>query len=335
MADDLRRQPGIRVFARRKNESLTRLFYAGDVHGSRVCWKKFVNAAAHYPADVLVMGGDLTGKALVPIIRRPDGSYTAMVIGEERVARTAEELDQMQQAISTNGMYPLIVDEEEARLLGEDPRHREQAFERALLDELRLWVELADERLAGTEARAYVIPGNDDPWSIDAVLAAGVGVVPCDERLEEVGPHELLSFGYSNRTPWHTPRELDEEEIYERLKRLADQLDAPERAIFNIHVPPWESSLDTAFEVDEELRYVTKGGRPHEVPTGSHAVRQIIEETQPLLSLHGHIHESKGVTKIGRTVAINPGSDYGSGHLDGCLVHLAPERVINQYLVSG
>jgi uncharacterized protein len=323
------------MFRRRHREDVTRLFYAGDVHGSRVCWKKFVNAAAHYPADALVMGGDLTGKALVPIVRAGDGSYAARVIGEQRVARSAEELDQMQQAISTNGMYPLIVDQEEARRLAEDAEHREEAMEAALLEELRLWVELADERLAPTGTKAYVIPGNDDPWSIDEVLAAGSSVVACDERVEMVGPHELVSLGYSNRTPWRTPRELDEEEIYARLKRLTDQLESPERAIFNIHVPPWESSLDTAYEVDEELRYVTKGGRPHEVPTGSHAVRTIIEETQPLLSLHGHIHESRGVTKIGRTVAINPGSDYGSGHLDGCLVHLEPERVINQYLVSG
>jgi Icc-related predicted phosphoesterase len=323
------------MFRRRHKESVTRLFYAGDVHGSRVCWKKFINAAAHYPAEVLIMGGDLTGKALVPIVRQGDGSYTARVIGEERVARSAEELDQMQEAISTNGMYPLIVDLEEARRLGEDPAHRDDVFEHTLLDELRLWVELADERLASSESVAYVIPGNDDPWSIDEVLAGGTKVVPCDERIERVGPHELLSLGYSNRTPWKTPRELDEDEIYTRLKRLSDRLEAPERAIFNIHVPPWESSLDTAFEVDEELRYVTKGGHPHEVPTGSKAVRQIIEETEPLLSLHGHIHESKGVTKIGRTVAINPGSDYGSGHLDGCLVHLEPERVVNHYLVSG
>ncbi len=323
------------MFKRRQNREITRLFYAGDVHGSRVCWKKFVNAAAHYPADVLVMGGDLTGKALVPIVREGDGSYTATVIGERRVARTAEELDQMQRAISTNGMYPLIVDPEEARRLGESSARRDEAFERALLDELRLWVELADERLAATGTRAYVIPGNDDPWSIDEVLAEGESVVACDETVERVGPHEMVSLGYSNRTPWQTPRELDEEEIYTRLKRLTDQLEEPGRAIFNIHVPPRESSLDTAFEVDEELRYVMKGGRPHEVATGSSAVRQVIEETQPLLSLHGHIHESKGVTNIGRTVAINPGSDYGSGHLDGCLVHLEPNRVVNQYLVSG
>jgi uncharacterized protein len=323
------------MFKRRKDQPITRIFYAGDLHGSRVCWKKFVNAAAHYPADALVMGGDLTGKALVPIVREGNGSYRARVIGEQRVARTAEELDQMQQAISTNGMYPLIVDEDEARSLAEDPARRDRAFEQALLEELRLWVELADERLAGTGTRAFVIPGNDDPWAVDEVLASGTSVDACDEAVRMVGPHEMISLGYSNRTPWKTPRELDEEEIYSRLQRLVDQLESPGRAIFNIHVPPWESSLDTAFEVDEELRYVTRGGRPHEVATGSPAVRQIIEETQPLLSLHGHIHESKGVTRIGRTVAINPGSDYGSGHLDGCLVHLAPERVVSQYLVSG
>lgn len=323
------------MFRRRQKQSPTRLFYAGDVHGSRVCWKKFVNAAAHYPAEVLVMGGDLTGKGLVPIVREGDGSYAARVIGEQRVAHTAEELDQMQQAISTNGMYPLILDPEEAQRLGEDAAWREEVFEKALLDELRLWVEFADERLGGTAARAYVIPGNDDPWSIDEVLASGTAVDACDETVRQVGPHELVSLGYSNRTPWKTPRELDEDEIYTRLRRLADQLENPRRAIFNVHVPPYESSLDTAYEVDEDLRYVMKGGRPHEVPTGSPAVRQVIEETQPLLSLHGHIHESKGVTKIGRTVAINPGSDYGSGHLDGCLVHLEPDRVVNHYLVSG
>ncbi|HKH64210.1 MAG TPA: hypothetical protein VKA35_01975 [Solirubrobacterales bacterium] len=323
------------MFRRRQNQSITRIFYAGDVHGSRVCWKKFINAAAHYPADALVMGGDLTGKALVPIVREGDGSYRARVIGESRVARTAEELDQMQQAISTSGMYALIVDQDEARSLQEDAAKRDQAFEKALLDELRLWIEFADERLFGTEARAYVIPGNDDPWSIDEVLASGTCVDACDETIRMVGPHEMVSFGYSNRTPWQTPRELDEDEIYSRLKPLADQLEAPERAIFNIHVPPYESSLDTAYEVGEDLRYVTKGGRPHEIATGSPAVRQIIEETQPLLSLHGHIHESKGVTSIGHTVAINPGSDYGSGHLDGCLIHLAADRVVNQYLVSG
>jgi uncharacterized protein len=325
----------VSLLRRRERDRSLSLFYAGDVHGSRVCWKKFVNAGAHYPADALIMGGDLTGKALVPIIRQDDGTYTTEVIGERREARTAEELDQIQQAISTNGMHPLVVDADEANVLASDPGRREEAFENAMLEELRLWVRLADDRLAGSGRRAYVIPGNDDPWSIDGALATGSCVVACDETICEVGPHEMVSFGFSNRTPWHTPRELDEEDIYSRLKALVDQLEHPGRAILNIHVPPYESSLDTAFEVDEDLRYVTRGGRPHEIATGSKAVRQIIEETQPLLSLHGHIHESKGVTRIGRTVAINPGSDYPSGHLDGCLIHLQRDRVANHYLVSG
>jgi uncharacterized protein len=323
------------MFKKRQSSKPLALFYAGDVHGSRVCWRKFVNAAAHYPAQALVMGGDLTGKALVPIVEHPDGSYTAEVRGEERSARTDEELDQIRNAIATNGMYHVIVDEDQARRLHDDEMTRAAVFEKALLDELRFWVNFADERLDGTGSLAYVIPGNDDPWSVDEILDAGSSVDMCDEAVRQVGPHEMLSFGYSNRTPWKTPRELDEDEIYERLKRLADKLQQPDRAIFNIHVPPYDSGLDTAFEVDENLSYVTKGGHPHEIATGSHAVRQIIEETQPLLSLHGHIHESKGVTKIGRTTAINPGSDYPSGHLDGCLIHLEPDRVANHYMVAG
>jgi uncharacterized protein len=323
------------MFRRALEKGVTRLFYAGDIHGSRICWKKFINAAAHYPADALVMGGDLTGKGLVPIVRQGDGSFRAVVIGEERTATTDEELDALRQAISTNGMYSVIVDPDEATRLRVDASYLAEVMERAMLDELRLWLQFADERLADTAAYAYVIPGNDDPWSVDALLETGERVDACDGQVRTLGPHEMISLGCSNRTPWLTPREFSEDAIYSRLRSLVDQLERPERAIFNIHVPPYESSLDAALEVDEQLRYVMKGGRPHEVPTGSSAVRQIIEEAQPLLSLHGHIHESKGVTKIGRTVAINPGSDYGSGRLDGCLVHLGVDRVINRYLVTG
>ena len=274
------------MFRRRRDQSITRIFYAGDVHGSRVCWKKFVNAAAHYPADALVMGGDLTGKALVPIVREGDGSYSARVIGEQRVARTAEELDQMQQAISTNGMYPLIVDREEARRLAEDSARRDQAFEEALLDELRLWVEFADERLAGTETRAYVIPGNDDPWSIDEVLAAGAQRrSPATKRCGWWGRTRWSPSATPTAPPGRPRGSWTRTRSTHGLKRLADQLEAPERAIFNIHVPPWESSLDTAFEVDEDLRYVTKGGRPargsHRQPRGAPDHRRDAAASQP------------------------------------------------------
>jgi len=60
-------------------------------------------------------------------------------------------------------------------------------------------------------------------------------------------------------------------------------------------------------------------------PVGSTAVRELIEEYQPPLSLHGHIHESRGKTRIGETIAINPGSVYSEGSLQGAVIDLADD----------
>jgi Icc-related predicted phosphoesterase len=204
-----------------------------------------------------------------------------------------------------------------------------------MFDELERWVRLAEERLGGADIDVFVMPGNDDPWSIDEVLQHSDTVVACDGRVVDVRGHEMISCGYSNRTPWDSPRELDEDMLYEKIRALAEQLESPGTAIFNLHVPPHDSGLDTAIELDDELRPVLTGGRPHEIPVGSTAVRQVIEEYQPALALHGHIHESRGITRIGTTVAINPGSDYSGGRIDGCVVDLADDGVKSFQLVSG
>jgi Icc-related predicted phosphoesterase len=204
-----------------------------------------------------------------------------------------------------------------------------------MVEELERWMQLADERLGETEVELYVMPGNDDPWSIDEVLDRSEKVVSCDGRVVDVGGHEMISCAYSNPTPWDSPRELDEDALYARIHALAAQLESPRTAIFNLHVPPHNSGLDTAIELDDELRPVLTSGRPHEIPVGSTAVRQLIEEYQPALALHGHIHESRGITRIGATVAINPGSDYSGGRIDGCVVDLAGGGVKSFRLVSG
>jgi Icc-related predicted phosphoesterase len=211
-----------------------------------------------------------------------------------------------------------------------------QRFEEVMLAELRRWIDLADERLAGQDVRVLAIAGNDDPWTTDDILRASQSVEDCDERVVEVDGHEVLSCSYANRTPWDSPRELDEDDLYARLRGLADQLERPERAIFNLHVPPYDSGLDRAAEVDKAtMSYVLEGGQPRQVPVGSTAVRQLIEEFQPLLSLHGHIHECRGMTTIGRTVAINPGSEYNSGRIHGALITLVEDRVAARQLVVG
>lgn len=311
------------------------LYYASDVHGSDRCWRKFLGAGRFYGVEALIMGGDLTGKAIVPIARADDGSFSTTFIGETRSGSTQEELDDLEEAIRFNGMYPWVATPGEIARMRNDPDARGALLEQVLVEELERWIALADERMAQYGIDVYVMPGNDDPWACDVVLENAEHVQACDGRVVRVGTHEMISCGYSNWTPWKTPRELDEDALYRRLRELADQLEDPASAIFNLHPPPYDSGLDTANEMNDDLTLKYVSGQPHPIPVGSHAVREIIEEVQPALSLHGHIHESRGEVRIGRTLAINTGSEYNSGHIHGAVVTLAGDRVRRHQLVVG
>ena len=311
------------------------LYYASDVHGSGLCWRKFLGAGKFYNVQALIMGGDLTGKAIVPIETRPDGSFTTTFIGETRAGATEQDLDELLKAIRFNGMYPWLAPAEEIARMRDDSRARSALLEETMIAELRRWIELADERMAEYGIDVYVMLGNDDPWACDEVVESAVHVQACDDNVVQVGPHEMISCGYANPTPWNSPRELDEDALYTRIRSLADQLERPESAIFNLHVPPYDSGLDTANEMNDDLTLRYVGGQPHPIPVGSHAVRQIIEEVQPLLALHGHIHESRGEVRIGRTLALNTGSEYNSGHIHGAVVTLAGDEVRRHQFVVG
>jgi uncharacterized protein len=320
----------------RSPETLTaNIYYASDVHGSDVCWRKFLGAARFYGARHLIMGGDLTGKAIVPIEIAGDGRFTTTFLGEARSGTTADQLTELVDAVRFNGMYPWATSREDIECHRDDDAARDQLFERVMLDELRRWIALADERLHDIDAELFIIAGNDDPWSVDDVLRSGDRIVFCDDQVVRVAGHEMMSLSYANPTPWRSPRELDEPELYTRLRALADQLEEPQTAIFNLHVPPHDSELDRALEISPDLTRVYRGGQPVEIPVGSHAVRQIIEEVQPLLALHGHIHESRGSARIGRTLAINSGSEYGTGRLHGVSVRLAEDSVVSHQFLVG
>jgi len=316
-------------------EQTVALYYASDVHGSERCWRKFLGAGRFYGVQALIMGGDLTGKAIVPIAIGSDGGFTTTFIGETRSGSTPEELDELVQAVRFNGMYPWLAPAEEIARLRDDPAARAELLERTMVEELRRWIDLADERMSAYGIDVFVMPGNDDPWACDEVIESASHAKACDDRVVMVGPHEMISCGYANPTPWNSPRELEEDELYKRIKSLADQLTDPWTAIFNLHVPPYNSGLDTANEMNADLTLKYVGGQPHPIPVGSHAVRQIIEETQPLLALHGHIHESRGEVRIGRTLAINTGSEYNSGHIHGAVVTLAGHDVRKHQFVVG
>jgi Icc-related predicted phosphoesterase len=322
----------LRKRARGSDVSL-RLYYASDIHGSDVLWRKFLNAAAFYEVGTLIMGGDLCGKGLAPVVRT-NGGWTLPLAGEERHVDNESELEEAERLVRRSGLYPRRMTVAEFERLS-DPAVLDALFEETIIEGVRQWMALADERLRGSDVTAYVMPGNDDPWGIDEALVGREKVVACDDKVVRVGEHELLSLGWSNETPWHTARELDEDGLYARIKKLAEQLERPQTAIFNIHVPPYNSGLDTATELDETLKPVLVGGQAHEIPVGSTAVRRLIEEYQPALALHGHIHESRGIVGIGRTICINPGSNYGTGRIDGVVVELGSGGVRNKHLVNG
>jgi Icc-related predicted phosphoesterase len=316
----------------------TRIYIASDFHAAEKAWRKFVNAIRMnvYKADAALLAGDLTGKAIVPIVQS-NGRYEAELFGVHRVARSDDDLRALERDIADVGYYSFVTNSDEAARLSTDESARDQLLERLMSERVEAWMTLATERLADSPAPLYLIPGNDDEFVIDPILNRdGFAPVNADGRVVDIpGDLQLLASGWSNHTPWHTPREETEDELFERLDALARQVRDPRRAIFMIHVPPHDSGLDTAPILDENLRPTISAGDVLRGPVGSTAVRRIIEEYQPILAVHGHIHESGGERKIGQTVCINPGSEANHGILRGYLVDIGKKGIELTQRVEG
>jgi uncharacterized protein len=308
----------------------TRIYIASDFHAAEKAWRKFLNAIAMnvYKSDVALLAGDLTGKAIVPIVQR-DGHYETELFGVHRVARDDEELVKLQRDIADVGFYSFVTQAAEAERLSTDEEGRDELLHRLMNDRVEAWLKLATERLAQSETPLYLIPGNDDDFAIDPILNQdGFGPVNADGKVLDIpGDLQLLASGWSNHTPWQTPREETEEDLFNRLDELASQVRDPRRAIFMIHVPPHDSGLDTAPILDENLRPTISAGDVLRGPVGSTAVRRVIEKYQPVLAVHEHIHESGGERKIGKTLCINPGSEANHGILRGYIVDIGKKGI--------
>lgn len=312
-----------------------RLYYASDIHGTEVLWRKFLHAPAVYDAPVIVMGGDVTGKVVIPLVEEGD-ALVAELFGQPERAGTPEERAALEHRIRSNGMYPHVMSPDEVqRVAGLTEEERETWFAEVMLHTFERWLSLAEERLDDPAVRCFVMPGNDDPPGVEEAIERAERVEACDERIVDLGGgYTMISLGYSNRTPFDSPRELDEDELLRRIEAMAAGVDDLSRCVFNLHVPPYASQLDTAPELDEDLNVVLAAGQPKMIPVGSTAVREAIERFQPLAALHGHVHESRGATRIGRTLCINPGSDYHTGRISGALVHLSDDRADYQFVVG-
>jgi Icc-related predicted phosphoesterase len=308
-----------------------RIFFATDIHGSDVCWRKFLNAGAFHKADVLVMGGDMTGKAMVPIVAN-GGTWELTLQGQRQAVDGEDELVAMEKRISDRGYYPVRLSRDEVDAWSADPALVDARFKQEMLQSVERWMAIADDRLRGKGIRCVVSPANDDMFEIDPLIEAAELVDLGESNAIALDGFTLVSTGWANPTPWKTFRELPEDELRSRIDGLVAEVPDPRKAIFNFHAPPYGSNLDSAPKLDEEMNYVA-GGQAL-VPVGSRAVRDAIVAYGPVLSLHGHIHEGRGAVKIGRTLAVNPGSTYEDGVLQAAIVDLdAKKGEVKRYLL--
>jgi Icc-related predicted phosphoesterase len=330
------------LFGKKAKGATTKLFFVTDVHGSETTFRKFVNSGRFYGVNVLVLGGDIAGKIVVPILDLGGGHYRATMQSLTHELDGDDAIADFRKRAGKLGQYTAIVSPDDYDALKADPQKVDDLYHKLAAERLAAWVGLAEERLTGTGIRCYITGGNDDSVDVLEVIAreARDAVVACEDRTVTIDDdgHTMVSLGLSNPTPWKTPREVPDEELHEHIERIVAGIDDFTRTIFNFHAPPKDSGLDTAAELDwstDPPKVITSGGTPVMYGAGSAAVRQAIERYQPLLSLHGHIHESRGQMPIGRTMAINPGSEYGEGLLRGALVTLAGDEVQTVQLTSG
>jgi len=329
------------LFSKKPSKKLTRLLFATDLHGSERTYRKFINAGKFYNVNVLVMGGDITGKLLIPIIKEKNGDYRATLQGNLLKIETEEELKNLIDRLGLLGFYYQIMEEDEFKSVQNDQDAIDAMFLKLAKERLASWVDLAETRLAGSGIKCFVTGGNDDdPQVLNMMKREGLqSFVACEGDLVYVDDeHTMISVGYSTPTPWKTPREITDEKLGEFIEEMVAKVPDMNKAIFNFHDPPFDSTLDTCPMLDWDTDPPTpiyKAGQMVMHSAGSKSVRAAVETHQPMLGLHGHIHESQGVAKIGRSTCINPGSEYGEGILRGCLITFANGEIEGYQMTSG
>ncbi len=309
-------------------KQLTRILFISDVHGSTPVFTKALGAAAAYKAQILVHGGDIVGKYITPFFHE-DGSIHVEIMGSNRVLTGDAQVHEAEAEISRIGSYAYHTTRDQWKELRAKPEAMGDVFFKLAEARLASWVRLAEEKLKPLGIQLFLNIGNDDFQDLGKTIEASSYVVyPNNKVLHLDNDHELLSLGNTNITPWRCEGDLEEPDLQRMLDALAAKVQDPERAVFNLHCPPVDSKMDVAPLLDAQLRPVyLPGGEPQMVHVGCKAVRTLIQRVQPMVGLHGHIHESRGYEKIGRTMCFNPGSEYTIGMLSSLLLNLSRDKV--------
>jgi uncharacterized protein len=312
-----------------------KVFFATDIHGSEICWRKFLNAAAFYKADMVILGGDVTGKVMIPIVSLRPGHWEVTFGGQRVQLDTQAELDDIKRKIRDRGYYPAVMSGDELDSLNAEDGSVDRRFTQEMTKGLEAWLDMADGKLRGGEIPCILNGGNDDIWEIDDIIERSPSVSFAESKVLDIGGFYLASMGWTNPTPWNTFREAPEDVLAAKIDAVVSSIPDMGRAVFNFHAPPYGTGLDEAPALDENMRPIHGGAVMK--PVGSTAVKAAIQKYQPILSVHGHIHESKGVLRLGRTLTMNPGSSYSDGVLQGAVLDLNEKKgkVTRYILVNG
>lgn len=317
---------------------LSKILFSSDLHGSDMVFSKLLNAAIANKVDAIVIGGDLSGKTITPIIDVGNGVFKTNYLGTVKVVNNVNAFNQIERDINNIGSYPIVLSIEQIEKLNSDENFKKSLFLKATIDKLRGWLNLAQLMLKPHNIRLIMICGNDDYYELDEVIEDS-GFAENPERKIVIIADKFEFFGDSSSTitPFDCPRDISEDEIKQRILNRLKSISDFHNAIFVFHTPPFNSSLDNVIDVEfdgVEYRHKLVSGQPLIVPAGSRAIRDIIEKFQPLFSLHGHIHESPGEYSIGRTVCFNPGSDYSYGYLRSYLITFVEGRIVGRLLLK-
>ena len=330
------------MFLSRKNKNnekkFFRILYTTDLHGSDIAYRKLISGAKAYSADTIIMGGDVSGKTMVPIVMNSRGSYSFEYLSKKYTDLDDSKLKELQLIMKNSGVYYKIFTREEYSSIQNNPNEMSELFDDLVLERLNEWAKIAIENLENLGIKIYWSGGNDDVGSILEKVKSNEYYVYTEEKVVKINDsNEMLSIGWSNPTPWNTPRECSEDELRNKIEEQVRKINDLKLSIFNIHAPPYNSTLDDAPKFDTSTyppKPIISGGQVIKIPVGSTAVRGIIEKYQPLLGLHGHIHEIRGGVEIGRTTCINSGSEYESGILDAAIINIKEDKILSYQMVS-
>ncbi len=312
-----------------------RILFVSDLHSSADVWQKAIENAISNKVDLLILAGDHTGKYLVPIYPK-DLGWASFYREKEYIFESKSEVRQFRTNLEGIGIYTKDMNFDEIEMMKKDKSYFNQIFDEVIIEHFEKLFRDLEKITNQAKNKILISLGNDDPFYLNEIFdkLENDQIFIGHENIVEIGENHFVNFEYSPPTPWSTPRELSEKKIEKKLNALIEDVTNKEKMIFNLHCPPYKTTLDMVPKLDNNLKPVTKGGDVLYNHIGSTSIRKIIEKCQPICSFHGHVHERPGKIEIGKTYCFNPGSEYDQGIFKGYIICIENNKIVDNWPIT-